>query len=114
MVMPSMRIRVDGVDRGDSNDDLSKIAGDAICSDLVHEFADLEEMTADGGEAGIRPDLRLAMHEGGGKDAGMTTNKGGVPVEFVLICIRESPCELSFIPAQFVGQGEFPASRFLV
>jgi hypothetical protein len=71
-------------------------------------------MTANGGEAGIGPDLGLAMHERGGEDAGMTTDEGGVPVEFVLICIREGPCELSFIPAQFVGQGEFPASRFLV
>lgn len=83
-------------------------------ADIGDEVADLEEMTSDCGEAGIRPYLRLSMHEGGGEDAGMTTDEGGMPVEFVLRRIWKRPCELSFIPAQFVGQSEFPASRFLV
>lgn|GEM_PF-2806249 len=93
---------------------MSKIAGDAVGADVGDEVADLEEVATDGGEAGIGPDLWFAMHEGGGENAGMAAHQGRVPVEFVLIGIWKSPCELSFIPAQFVGQGEFPASRFLV
>jgi len=91
-----------------------EIAGDAIRADLVHEFAHLEEVAADGGEAGIGPDGGLAIEQGGGVYAGVAADEGGVPVEFVLFRIRKGPCDLSFIPAQFVGQSEFPASRFLV
>lgn len=87
----------------------SQIAGDAVGAEVIDKSADAEEVAADFGAVRIGPDLGFAMQEGGGVDAGPAACEGDVPVEFMLCGIGEGPRELSFIPAQFGGQGEFPA-----
>ena len=69
-----------------------------MLADLFDQLADFEQMTADGAEAWIGPDLRLSMHEGSGVKARMATHQGDVPIALMVTRAREGPCELCLIP----------------
>lgn len=69
-----------------------------MLADLFDQLADFEQMTADGAEARIWPDLRLSMHEGSGVKARITTHQGDVPIALMVTRAREGPCELCLIP----------------
>ena len=75
-----------------------QVALDAMLADLFDQLADFEQMTADGAEARIGPDLRLSMHEGSGVKARITTHQGDVPIALMVTRAREGPCELCLIP----------------
>lgn len=71
---------------------LSKFRGDLLTPGFAGaELAGFEEGAADGGEAGIRPDVGFAMEDAGGVDEAPAAGEGNAPIQFMQCGSGECP-----------------------